>query len=81
MADFKQGDKVRLINGDTVTIKSKIGEGGQGCVYKVEYKGKEYALKWYLPNYLKSLKNNCKKFYKILQKTLRQGVLRLSFYG
>lgn len=73
MADFKQGDKVRLINGDTVTIKSKIGEGGQGCVYKVEYKGKEYALKWYLPNYLKSLKNNCKKFYKNLTENVTAG--------
>lgn len=44
MADFKQGDKIKLTNGGSITVKSKIGEGGQGSVYKVDYGGKEYAL-------------------------------------
>ena len=46
MSDFKPGTKIKLTNGGTVTVKSKIGEGGQGSVYKVDYDGKDYALKW-----------------------------------
>ena len=65
MSEFKCGDKIKLTNGDSITVKSKIGEGGQGSVYKVDYGGKEFALKWYLPGYLKGLKPNHKKFYKI----------------
>ena len=73
MADFKQGDQIKLTNGGSITVKSKIGEGGQGSVYKVDYGGKEYALKWYLPNYLKTLKPNYKKFYKNLVDNVTAG--------
>ena len=66
MSDFKNGEKIKLTNGDIVTVKQKLGEGGQGSVFKVDYNGKDYALKWYLPNYLKGLKPNYKKFYKNL---------------
>ena len=58
MSDFKSGTKIKLTNGDEITVKSKLGEGGQGAVYKVLYKNQEYALKWYLPTYLKNLKPN-----------------------
>jgi serine/threonine protein kinase len=37
-----------------VTILQKIGEGGQGAVYKCEYEGTVNALKWYHKNALKS---------------------------
>lgn len=50
MAEFTRGTKVKLTNRDSVTIMSTIGEGGQGTVYKVDYNGKQYALKWYLHN-------------------------------
>lgn len=73
MSDFKSGTKIKLTNGGTVTVKSKIGEGGQGSVYKVDYDGKDYALKWYLPTYLKSLKPNCKKFYQNLVDNVTSG--------
>jgi eukaryotic-like serine/threonine-protein kinase len=33
-------------------VKSKLGEGGQGEVYQAELQGKNYALKWYKPEYL-----------------------------
>lgn len=66
MSDFKPGTKIKLTNGGTVTVRSKIGEGGQGSVYKVDYDGKDYALKWYLPTYLKSLKPNCKNSIRTL---------------
>ena len=35
MSDFKSGTKIKLTNGDEITVKSKLGEGGQGAVYKV----------------------------------------------
>lgn len=73
MSDFKSGARIKLTNGDTITVKSKIGEGGQGAVYKVNYNGRDYALKWYLPNYLKRLKPNYKKFYKNLEDNVTSG--------
>lgn len=73
MADFKIGSKIKLTNGGEVTIKSKIGEGGQGSVYEVEYGGKRYALKWYLQSYLKTLKPNCMEFYKNLVNNVAAG--------
>ena len=73
MSDFKNGEKIKLTNGDIVTVKQKLGEGGQGSVFKVDYNGKDYALKWYLPNYLKGLKPNYKKFYKNLEQNVLAG--------
>ena len=42
--EFKKGEKLNLLNGENVTVKSKIGEGGQGAVYLVSVGGKEFAL-------------------------------------
>lgn len=36
--------------GENVKIIDLLGSGGQGEVYKVQYKGKDYALKWYFPD-------------------------------
>lgn len=44
MGDFKKGDKIKLTNNDEISIEEKIGEGGQGAVYRVLYGSKEYAL-------------------------------------
>lgn len=73
MSDFKKGDKIQSTTGDVITVDSKLGEGGQGAVYKVIYKNDEYALKWYLPSYLKNLKPNYKKFYKNLERNVNFG--------
>ena len=53
MDEFKKGKKLKLTNGDDIVIQKKIGEGGQGAVYAVDYNGKSYALKWYFSNYLR----------------------------
>ncbi len=71
MEDLKVNQTLQLTNGGGVTVLSKIGEGGQGAVYKVSYSGKEYALKWYLPSYLK--KTNHKKFCKNLAANVKAG--------
>lgn len=48
MASLKNGDKIPLLgNRQSIKVINYIAEGGQGEVYKVEYNGAEYALKWY----------------------------------
>ena len=71
--DFKRGQVIKLLNGDSVTVKSKLGEGGQGAVYLVSLAGSDYALKWYLPAYLKGLKPNYKRFYQNLVDNVSSG--------
>lgn len=51
---LKVGDIVPLELGGTAKITDILGSGGQGTVYRAEYSGKEYALKVYFPNKLKS---------------------------
>ena len=43
---LKNGTTLNL-QGENVKIIELLGSGGQGEVYKVQYKGKDYALKWY----------------------------------
>ena len=58
-----------------VTVVEKIGEGGQGAVYKVDYDGQLKALKWYAPNKLK----NPDKFYKNIQNNIEKKAPTNSF--
>ncbi|MCL1925388.1 MAG: serine/threonine-protein kinase [Defluviitaleaceae bacterium] len=55
-----------LTQPQAVIVKSFIGGGGQGEVYKVLAYGKEYALKWYFKrNQKKALKDNLKALIKL----------------
>ncbi|MCM1330320.1 MAG: protein kinase [Ruminococcus sp.] len=58
-----------------VKILQYIAEGGQGCVYKVLYKGEEKALKWYKPNTIK----NEEWFKRNLMKNINEGAPTSSF--
>lgn len=51
---LKIGDLVPLELGGSAKILEILGSGGQGTVYRAEFSGKEYALKIYFPNKLKS---------------------------
>ena len=51
---LKIGDSVPLELGGSAKILSVLGSGGQGTVYKAEFGGKEYALKMYFANKLRS---------------------------
>lgn len=65
--DFKKNDTIELdLGSEKIRIIQKIGEGGQGAVYKVDLNGKEYALKWYF-------KPPEKKFYKNLKRNIEKG--------
>jgi serine/threonine protein kinase len=75
---IKEGDKIRLTNGDSITILKKLGAGGQGIVYRVEYPGQgEFALKWYKPAYLSGLdekhSNGRKDFKENIRKNIDKG--------
>ena len=48
------GSSVPMELGGDAKITAVLGSGGQGTVYRAEYSGKEYALKIYFPNKLKS---------------------------
>jgi serine/threonine protein kinase len=63
--ELASGKVLTTINNKTVTVISKIGEGGQGTVYNCEYCGSVMALKWYHKNihknptvFLDNLKQN-----------------------
>ena len=56
--NFESGRKIKLDSGREIIVQNRLGEGGQGIVYKVDFEGKAYALKWYKPSYLKSLGAN-----------------------
>lgn len=66
MKELSPSVKIELKVGGTVTIKKKLGEGGQGIVYLVDLNGKEYAMKWYT--------HPCKQeFYANLDNNIRNG--------
>lgn len=44
-----------VIGKQNVRILEKIGDGGQGIVYKVQYNGQQKALKWYKSDAVKNL--------------------------
>lgn len=72
MAELSVGTQVRLRNNTTCTIKKELGRGGQGIVYLVDYKGGEYALKWYIMEYGSA-------FYDNLERNVNKGAPSPSF--
>lgn len=45
MEEFQAGQNIMTAAGKPLEIMNKLGEGGQGIVYKVKYEGREMALK------------------------------------
>lgn len=69
MKEFQKGQRIKTVSGGELGVIQKLGEGGQGVVYKVNYNGKPLALKWYFGNKL----NNADKFYRNIQNNIKQG--------
>ncbi len=75
MREFQLGQKIRTVSGNYIEIIEKLGQGGQGVVYRVIYQGRQLALKWYYPN--KYYTNE--RFYNNIQNNINQGAPTKSF--
>ena len=42
-----EGTVIQFTDGTTGIVRSMIGEGGQGEVYKIDYNGETKVLKWF----------------------------------
>ena len=69
MLDLPKGFTIQTKNFKKVVVEQKLGEGGQGAVYRVNYNGKPKALKWYSGKKFK----DPKKFYANLENNIKKG--------
>lgn len=67
MKEIQKGQKIKVAGGGELEVVQKLGEGGQGIVYKVRFNGKDLALKWYFPAKLQ----NKADFYKNVQDNIK----------
>lgn len=75
MKEFQKGQRIKTVTGGELEVIQKLGEGGQGIVYKVSYNGRQLALKWYFGNKLR----DPDKFYRNIQNNIRQGAPTKAF--
>ena len=80
MSEFvrlQKNQQIDLADGGTATVIGKLGEGGQGVVYRVRLDdtGEEKALKWYFVSNF----NNPRKFYDHLAENIEVGSPSSSF--
>lgn len=69
MSKLKIGSTIQTADGEPIEILDTLGEGGQGIVYKVNFRGKPHALKWYA----KGVGGDAEKFYRNLQNNIAKG--------
>ena len=69
MPDLHKGYPIQTKSFKTIVVDHKLGEGGQGAVYRVEYDGKAKALKWYSGRKFK----DPEKFYANIQNNIQNG--------
>lgn len=75
MALFEPGKVIKTDCGGQIEIVKYLGGGGQGDVYKVNYGGKEKALKWYKSGALR----DPDAFYENLKRNVDKGSLDNAF--
>lgn len=75
MKEFSKGQRIKTISGGELEVVQKLGEGGQGVVYKVNYNGRALALKWYFGNKL----HNADRFYRNIQNNIKKGAPTSAF--
>lgn len=72
MAELAPNTIIKLTNGKSCQVIEELGRGGQGIVYKVDYEGTHFALKWYI--------SECKSaFYANLENNVKNGAPNASF--
>ncbi len=75
MKEFAKGQRIRVVSGGELEVIQKLGEGGQGVVYKVKYNGRDLALKWYFGNKL----SDPDRFYRNIQNNIKKGAPTSAF--
>lgn len=75
MADLEPGFEIQTKNFKKVVVGNKLGEGGQGAVYEVDYDGQKKALKWYSGKKI----DNPEYFYKNLENNINKGTPTKAF--
>ena len=80
MANFallSKNQQVELNSGKTATVIGKLGDGGQGIVYRVilDDTGEEKALKWYYRDKF----SDARKFYNHLDENIKNGAPSAAF--
>lgn len=73
VAGLPAGTKLTTISGRTIEVVKKLGEGGQGIVYLVNYEKQQMALKWYKNSFLDNAPSK-EKFYE----NIKANVVRKS---
>lgn len=66
---FEKGRRIKMEGGKELEIIDKLGEGGQGEVYRVKYDGGTYALKWYFAGKM----SDPQRFYNNILNNIQQG--------
>jgi serine/threonine protein kinase len=69
MADLPKGHTIETKDYKKIVVDQKLGEGGQGAVYKVDFNGAQKALKWYSGKKFE----NPNKFYENLENNIKIG--------
>jgi DNA-binding helix-hairpin-helix protein with protein kinase domain len=75
MREFAAGERVKLLYGGECTIIDKIGEGGQGIVYRVNNSGRIMVLKWYIDGKI----SNPEPFYNNIKENIERGIPASTF--
>jgi serine/threonine protein kinase len=69
VADLARGYAIPTKGFKQAVVREKLGEGGQGAVYQVDYDGASKALKWYSGKRIQDVK----KFYANLENNIKKG--------
>jgi DNA-binding helix-hairpin-helix protein with protein kinase domain len=67
--DLPSGFSIQTKDFKAIIVGKKLGEGGQGAVYEVDYNGQKKALKWYTGKKFE----NAKGFYENLENNIKKG--------
>jgi len=79
MSELKNGFKGKTLSGSEFTVLEFLGGGGQGNVYRINFGGKEMALKWYHKSTVEKMKDP-KQFYANLEANIRKGAPTKAFF-